>query len=349
MSHMEKPETSILLRCLLGTASPEEASMLDTWLTASPDNRREFDALWKKWQMTTDKANYKAPDLVKDWQELSARISLPPSSPPPSSFQPGWAGIGKIVSFIAAAGIIMGIVINSKRSSPQKDPASPRIIRQSGASVLKDTLSDHTIVTMDNQSVLSYPAKGAQGNMVLLAGKVFLQAPEQKGKPVTAGIGPLMVQSNGGNFLLAFDTTSGIISIQVTKGALKILEPHKEGLAAKDPAGMYVVQGGQMIRYNMSTHQITKKDSLPPNDIAFATGIFSFHNTSLTELTAVLAKAYGISIKLGNTAIGNCRMTAQFDNLPIKNVLDIVATTLNITYSIQQGGKLIMVTGQGCE
>ena len=63
---------------------------------------------------------------------------------------------------------------------------------------------------------------------------------------------------------------------------------------------------------------------------------------------SILAKNYKVTILLENPAIRSCRMTVQFDNLPIKEVLDIVATTLNLTYGIEKDGKTIKINGQGC-
>jgi ferric-dicitrate binding protein FerR (iron transport regulator) len=120
-------------------------------------------------------------------------------------------------------------------------------------------------------------------------------------------------------------------------------------LEVKSHSGNYIVEKGHSLLYKASTHQFTGKNSIDTNSIAFATGVFSFTNTPLKELTAILAKGYKVGIQLEDPAIGDCRMTVQFDNLPIKSVLEIIAATLNIQYSIQQQGKMIYLNGRGCD
>lgn len=311
---MSSPDRSILLRCLSGEASPEEAALLDTWLSASPANREEFDALWKLWRGAVDRSGYNAPDVSGDWQKVRSRIQALPVLPSRST-RPG---LWKVISIIAVSSAAAGLLwMHGKK------PAASvvRTVRHSGGAVVKDTLPGGAILTLDRNSSWD------EASATLLEGKAFVETPP--GKSFTGGAGELSVRSGPGAFLLTGD------SILVTKGVVEV----------KMPSGSVTVSGGQSL-YNRSAVRIAKVDS---NSIAFATGVFSFTDASLKDLTTALAKAYGVAIRLDSPGIAGCRMTVQFDHMPIKEVMDVIKATLNVQYTIFDQGKTISITGQGCE
>ncbi len=331
---MQVPDRSILLRCLSGEASPEEAALLDDWLNASPGNRQEFESLWRLWQKTTDRTGYVPPDMEKGWQDLRARVQPAQASVPIKA--PVRPLIWKTLSVFLAGSVITGIIII--KTNRHHTPTYPQVVRYSSQMPLKDTLSNGTILTLDEQSVFSYPSPGhgSGDTAILIKGKAYIQA---AAGPLTVGVGELSIHSKGGDFLLIHDSLTGTTGIEVSRGALEV----------KSAAGSYIVEKGHSLLYDASAHRFTGRNSIDTNSVAFATGIFSFTNTPLKELTATLAKAYKVDIRLDNPAIGDCRMTVQFDNLPIKSVLEIIAATLNIQYSIQQQGKTIYLNGGGCD
>lgn len=330
---MQTPDRSILLRCLSGEASPEEAAQLDSWLNASPGNKQEFDALWQLWLKTSNKAAYRAPDIESDWQVLHTRIQAAPGAP--SLFRTFRAGVWKVVAAIAACAIITGIILIKVKKDP---PAPPMVVRHSGATILKDSVPGGTLIIMGEQSIFSYPSicQRMLDTAWLTKGKVYIQSAAM---PFSIRTGELVVLKGNSDFLLDNDSATGVISLQVSRGVVEV----------RHGADNYIVQEGHSLLYDMAMHRGTEKKSVDPNTLAFATGVFSFTDVPLKEVAAVLAKAYNVTIQLNNPAIGDCRITGQFDYLPIKQVLDLIATTFNTTYSIEQEGKMIYLNGKGCE
>ena len=187
---MQAPHRSILFRCLSGEASPEEAALLDAWINASPGNRQEFESLWQLWQKTTERTSYDPPDIKKDWQDLHARIQ---PAPAPVSIQPPVRPlIWKALSVLLAGSVIIGLIIFKTNRPPASPPVYPGIVRRSGQGALKDTLSNGTILTLDEKSVFAYPSPDhdSRDTATLINGKVYLQA---GARPLTIGLGELSV------------------------------------------------------------------------------------------------------------------------------------------------------------
>jgi transmembrane sensor len=376
---MQIPDKSILLKCLSGHATPEEAAMIDSWIAASPENRQEFDRLWKLWQMTDTNPAYTRPDITAEWNILHARID-----PTAAPHTPGRALIShplraaswELISVIVAGIIVAGVILIKIMSPgeikgagtiggrPQKNSRiEPRIKRYSGASILKDTMSDHIVITLDTQSSISYPAGNDDSGALIIKGKAFIQAVETPAKPITpeSSINPtnpanaaspitpakpitivagdVVIHASGSNFYLAYDSAAASSSVQVAKGELQITD-HNKVLSLKE---------GQSILYDGQKHQFIKKDTLDVNTFGYATRVFNFNNTPVKEVIGDLAKAYGVTFRLDNPAIGDCRITTEFDNKPIRYVLDVLTETLNLTYKYKEQGKIIAISGQGCE
>ena len=306
---------------------------MDSWINASPGNRREFDALWQLWQKTTDKAGYTLPDIENDWRTVRGRVQTPPATH--AHFYVTRAGIWKALTAIIAGGIITGIVLIKLKKHPA---ASTQVVRYSGATILKDSVPGGTVIIMDKQGIFRYPSTRQRmpDTAFLTKGKVYIQTAAM---PFPIRIGDMVVHTGNCNLLLTNDSAAGVISIQVFRGVAEV----------QQSAGSYSVQEGHSLVYDRATRRWEARNSVEANSLFFATGVFSFTDASLKEVAAVLAKAYNVTILLNNPAIGNCRMTGQFDHLPIENILELIAHTLDVTYSIQQQGKIIYLNGRGCE
>jgi ferric-dicitrate binding protein FerR (iron transport regulator) len=349
-------------------ATPEEAAMLDSWLAASPDNKQEFDRLWELWQMTNTEGNaatnttksgmntgtnataYVKPDVDVEWKALHTKMKAPftPQSTPvaPAAQALVKSGAWKLLSIILVGMIIAGILL-IKMNRPVT-PQISRIERSSGGTVLTDTLQGHTIVTLDTQSriifddnkVVDHSGSNDHSSYVddsiHISGKAFIRMGE---RPLTFYAGRLQIRAINASFYLAHDSSVGSVSLQVTKGALQIKGNERE-ISLKE---------GQSLYYDAGTRQFLQKDTMDVNTFGFATRVFYFNDTPVREVIGYISRAYNVTFSLEDPAIGNCRITTQFDNKPVGYVLDVLTETLGLRYAYKEQGKIIVLSGQGCE
>ncbi|MDQ4139688.1 MAG: DUF4974 domain-containing protein, partial [Bacteroidota bacterium] len=73
----------------------------------------------------------------------------------------------------------------------------------------------------------------------------------------------------------------------------------------------------------------------------------TFSNTQLDQLTNELESYFNIKITIQNEALRQCRFTTSFRNPDLKEVLDILAITGNLT--ITQKGTEYFINGPGCK
>jgi hypothetical protein len=81
--------------------------------------------------------------------------------------------------------------------------------------------------------------------------------------------------------------------------------------------------------------------------MSYATKNFDFQDMRLAEIIQVLEDAFGSTIKTESPGLLNCRLTAQFENKPLDYIMDIIAATLNLSYS--KIGDVLFLSGEGCD
>jgi len=322
------PADSILMRFLSGKATPEEAAMIDGWIQSSAQNKQAFEQVWQHWQQAIAKGDYATPVASDEWQKLNQQLAKQSSIAGRSS----WGRIALIVGIAAIIVVIILIFVNRKSSS--QHTAIPAIMIDSKEQVLTDTLSDHVMITFDQHSKAS-----RSGESILFThGDLYLQADTLLKEPVTVRAGDLTVYANTGDIHIAVDSITNTVWVQALHGDVTI---------AGNQEKMQLAQG-KAISYSGRQHHFNELYPVNVNAFSFATKIFYFNDTPLSDAVRYLEKAYAVTIDIKNPAIANCRITTRFDNKSIEYIMDIMSATLHFEYDYQPQQHIIFISGEGC-
>ena len=107
------------------------------------------------------------------------------------------------------------------------------------------------------------------------------------------------------------------------------------------------IRKGQTGLYRQTDQVLAIREGIDVNSLSYATKSFSFNDLSLPEVCAYLENSFQVSIRADKEKLGNCRITAQFDNKPLDYILDVISATLNTSYTKQ--GSNIFIHGEGCQ
>lgn len=80
--------------------------------------------------------------------------------------------------------------------------------------------------------------------------------------------------------------------------------------------------------------------------LAYKTRVFSFDNTNLGSVIEQLNEVYETNISLKNKDLANCPLTTNFNNLPLDQILEIIAESFSL--SIERGQDTIALDGEPC-
>lgn len=71
-----------------------------------------------------------------------------------------------------------------------------------------------------------------------------------------------------------------------------------------------------------------------------------FSDNRLEEVARRLEEKFNVSIKLESHTMGNCLMTAAFEDLQLSEILETISIMLELTYEVE--GETILLRGNGC-
>ena len=319
---------------LAGEASPEEAIRLEDWISKSATNKLLFDQFVTAWNGIQSKPAYKSPNKEADWQKIQAAIDISPRR----------VGVFRrlLVRYPLAAAVagiaILSIIPLIFFTRTANDESVKNISFASVSTIRQTTLPDGSSVVLNGNSVISYPEKFRPDERKAdLRGEAFFTIVPDSARPFKIGFENVSIMVLGTSFNLR-KGDQGSIETQVKSGRVKMF----------NASGKVIIADGQTGIYNKETNSFLLKKDLDPNAFSYATRNFIFSDEELGNIIKYLENAYSKKIVLKNELVGKCKMTSSFSNKSIEYILDVIAATLNITYTIQEDTIYIGGEHEGC-
>jgi ferric-dicitrate binding protein FerR (iron transport regulator) len=308
--HYHTPIDDLLVKYLLREANSDERQAVDSWLDESPDNRHYYEQLRLIWE----KSIHLAPSTLMDsdndeeeaWQTLRKRLHKP-ARPKPVIPLP-WA-------IAAAAAIILPVLFFTFFGWPGNQPiqtlsASNRIIR--------DTLPDGTLVTLNTHSTLTRPRKFTHRD-VKLQGEAFFQVATDKEHPFRLTAGGINITVLGTAFNVRSDSFA--IQVSVESGRVRVAN----GKTAIE------VSAGESITLTPGDQQLQKQNSPAAFHHYYQPRVFTCNDTPLGQLADALQEAYGVPIVIADSNLKKQPINVTFRDESLDRILSILTETLKMT------------------
>ena len=160
----------LLIKFMLGETDRHERFMVEAWLEADPLHRKQFEDYKLIWDESRRLAPTMQVDEEKAWERMHTKLHVQPA-PEIRRQQP------KVFSFTRMAAVWILLIAGTalvalymvKSSTPEM------LVITSGQSIVKDTLPDGSVVTLNKGAVLSYPdAFSSITREISLQGEAFL-------------------------------------------------------------------------------------------------------------------------------------------------------------------------------
>jgi ferric-dicitrate binding protein FerR (iron transport regulator) len=118
------------------------------------------------------------------------------------------------------------------------------------------------------------------------------------------------------------------------------------GLGTENSEGLKLVKGEKAL-YNRETKQFSKLSvDAFDNTSSYRSKIFNFKETRLQDVIDQLDEIYLCDIVLSDMKLANCPLTVSFDNIPINEIIDIMAETFG--FKVQRNGNTYILSGGEC-
>jgi transmembrane sensor len=327
----------LLIKYLLAEESPDERVRVEQWLDADAANQARFQQFKAVWAISRRTATTPVPqDAHPALIELRQRLNRSTN------------GARTTTSFwrIAAvfAGILLlgagGYLILSKPSpratiapvaiSPPPAPAEQKTF-PAVPQPQTVTLPDHSVVTLNRHSLLSYSQSETKALTVHLHGEAFFSIAHHPDRPFKVQVNDVEIKVLGTTFEVRGATMESGTEIVVETGTVRVTYE----------ADSMVVHAGEKIIAHPNLHLYKQ----PIRDRLYGYYLgrpLVCDSVPLWRVVEVLNEAYNAHLSIGRAQLNDLPLTTVFrHNESLDRVLSVIAATFDLTI-VRQDQSIIL-------
>lgn len=316
------------------TATAAEQRELQQWRAAQPANEAHYQQQKQLWEKTAPPAP-QAVDVEAAWQQVSAKIQLHPAI---ESTAPKVIPLYSYAMRIAASVLVL-MGLGWFTYGTFFAGAAMQVVR-SGKKRVEVMLPDSSRVWLNEGSILTYAAKFDESErLVTLEGEAFFQVRRNPQQPFLVETGPATTKVLGTSFNLRAYPAAPAVELTVATG--KVAFTGEQGAET-------IVTPGYGAVLEKQTNRLTKVRVADENAWAWQSGRLRFAGQPLREVLPALEHYYGVSLRLSDPVLADCRFTGTFQRAPLAEVLQVLEATLQLRYT-KPAAQVYQLQGPGCQ
>jgi len=326
---------ALIGKYLAREADAEEIDLLEKWVKESEKNKATFNRFKQSWILSGINKQNKEINVDEEWAALTSKF-FEQKIEPVSTTEVGKLNQGIPLFFKIAAAIVVLFTVTFFLYQFFLKPGMEQMM---AVNVIEtETLSDGTTITLNRNSILTYPEKFKKDvRKVELSGDAFFEVEHNKNQPFIIRSQSVEIEVLGTSFYIDAHENSPTVEVVVNSGGVA-LRAYKEN--------QIILKAGDKGIFNKKTGQLIKEKNDDLNFDSWKTKMLVFDDTKLIEVVDKLNEVYNANIEIINPEINDCRITVTLDNMSLKAVLNILGETLDIIIGKSKQGYII--SGEGC-
>lgn len=314
----------VLVKYLLDEADATERRDVEAWIASGNDNKKYFEHFRLIWDESKKLAAQSTVDENAAWHRFQQRIASEQELTKPRRTIP--FAVRNMLRIAAVLIVLLGCgAIYYFTAGPGN-----AITQAAGDKTMIATLPDGSVVTLNRNSSVTYPAKfGGTTRNVVLKGEGFFNVTPDKTKPFIIDAGNSVVKVVGTSFNVKTTQAAtevivetGIVEVSGKQNAIRVM-PHEKAVVYTDKAGP-VKTANEDELYNY-----------------YRTGKFVCNGTSLNRLGEILGEAYDTHIVISDPGVGEKKISTTFEKGSLNDILDIIKATYGV--SVEKHGNEIII------
>jgi len=303
----------LIVRKLTNSLSQKERNELEQFVSKSDDNRKYVETYERLWKQGNSSLFHKI-DVKEDWQKVRNRMSFHKNR----DISPRRIFL-KYVAVLIPAFFILAAV-----SAYYFVPGFGRLTAYNASQKEQIELPDGSVVSLHKGSrlIIIRDLKGKE-RRVKLNGEAFFTIAKDHSHPFMISVGGVKVEVVGTAFNLENDGKS--VRIQVVKGVVKFRHKNEELLVHKGEEAFF------------NGNSIEKTDIQDYNFMAWKTGVMKFYDAGLKDILNVIADTYDEVSGYKINAESKVKVTTEFDNRPLPEVLEELQIHFNKKFVLHDG------------
>ncbi len=321
----------LITKYLQQSCSASEKKELEQWLSLSQDNvayLNQFKKVWENANYNTDNFN---PDVENALKKVHAKMNAEPKiiAINRNNAIPTWFKIAASVLLIIGVSAFLYFQFYSMNTSIEM-----AVISTSKNETKEISLPDGSKVWLNQSSSIEFPKKFETNIRSLkLIGEAFFEIEKNPAKPFIVESNGSYTRVLGTSFNIKALENDTIVTVVLVTGKVKF------GLVS-DTAQFVLLAPGHEAILKKANNQLITNETVDPNFMAWKTGVFTFSNTSLQDVTNTISPYYHKSFKINVDQ--NSRITTTFTHQSLDGVLKELELVLNV--KCQTNGDTVFIS-----
>ena len=303
---MENINPELLRKFLAHQTSDDESAKVIQWLES---NNLSLDDLEYALKNPKDIWIFDQIDTPLHWEIVKEKISARHKVLPIRTFLRVAASI---LILVALAGI--GFKVNEYKNRPL-------VIVNENSEVLKYTLPDSSLVSLNKHSKLTYLGSFLKKRTINFEGEAFFEIKRDVNRPFVIKTAESNIMVLGTSFSVATDLKN--TSVIVANGRVALFST----LQRSDT--VFLEKGDKGI-FNAIDRTLEKQKNKDLNYLAWKTHRLVFDKTPIVNVIADLERYFQVKVKVKSPEIYKLNYTSQFTNPTLAEVLKEMEIVLNI-------------------
>ena len=330
------PSPELLEKYLAGRCTPDEARQVEQWYD-SFENQPDLAQAHPQ----TQQPAYSRKML----QQIRQRIEEAESKP---VRRLRWGRNGfRVLSGVAAALLLLTIGIwqfqspdtGEKPTSDRLQRLEMALLENKSKTIQRHQLTDGSVVWLSPSTQLRYPKTFAPSlRAVQLEGEAFFEVRRDTTRPFVIQSGKLKTEVLGTTFNVRAYRNSLRFEVSVVTGKVAVSVANQQAV---------LLTARQQAVFNPKAESLAKTGlprSAKPK--LWEPTTIAFEWASLRQVADALEESFGVRILFRNPALQHCKLRADFTNMRLPVILNLLCKTTDATYTLD--GQTIELDGTGC-
>lgn len=328
---------SLLYKKLSKSITSSESERLDTWLTASEENREIAKSVEMSWNMGSGYNDPIVVDLDEDYTELEQKMEGKPekksSTPVRTLPRRNWWSVAASFLILVSIGYLLR---NYFRAANEWEQIT--VVEKMTEALV---LSDGTKVWVSEQSTFSRPENfSVKERRVRLKGQAYFEVIPDTNRPFVIQTQSGEVKVLGTSFNVRDFPTETEMKVEVLTGRVQ--------LETRDESQKIYLEANENGILNKKNKTLVKQKQTSENFLFWHTGKLLFKEQALGEVLSELEKQFDIKVQLLDANLASCPFTSNFDQPKSDDIIATIGGVYGMEI-IQKNKNNYQLKGGSCQ
>lgn len=310
--------SDLLQKYIAGNATKDEKRRVTEWIQASPENKREYMAQRKLYDIALWRTDAETIQPVPRKHFTLRHMS--------------WE-VSKVAAIFILA--FLGIRYWDLKSAEEEKTSLQSIYVPAGQRA-ELTLADGTKVWLNSRSTLTFPGEfKGEVRDVKLDGEGYFVVARNENQPFVVETNRYDVRVLGTEFNVTAYAEDSVWETSLLKGSVEIWKPGSDvGTLRLDPNTMVSLKKNKLVKGRIRE----------PDYFLWREGLLCFHNISVRDMMEKLKLYYGVDIVVNNQKLLQNRYTGKFRTKDgVEHVLRVLRLNNAFTYTMNEETNVITI------